>query len=234
MSRKLRFFGAPVTHILAVATISLLTPIASWAGSTHHPDLVCNPRTVCVANDQGTLSGSNSGLTLTGSTVTQIGDFFGTDLGTLTLSTGSLTSGSLETGGTFAGGGTFTITQGSAVLFSGNFSGPVTWTAENLTYNKQGVVTGCGKGGCIYILAGTVSGMYGPGGLPVTGGTVQQTINTSHPFNGGTLTIENGSTFLVTPEPSTLGLMGTGFLGLGMIAKRKFKNKNGMTQTTLL
>ena len=56
-------------------------------------------------NDQGILSGGNSGLSLTGSTLIAVHGPSGMvtgDLGTLSFSTGALTSGSLQTGGTFA------------------------------------------------------------------------------------------------------------------------------------
>jgi len=60
-------------------------------------------------NSSGMLSGTNSGLTLAGSTLIAMnglgsGLITGTDLGTLSFSTGNLSSGSLQMGGTFAAG----------------------------------------------------------------------------------------------------------------------------------
>jgi hypothetical protein len=61
-------------------------------------------------NSSGILSGTNSSLTLAGSTLIAVhglgsGLIIGTDLGTLSFSTGNLSSGSLQMGGTFAAGG---------------------------------------------------------------------------------------------------------------------------------
>src|SRR5215472_10537655 len=108
-------------------------------------------------NSGGTLSGNNSGLSLTGSTLIAInGPPLGLitgNFGSITFSTGALTSGSLQTGGAFAGGGSFTIagngTDGipNGVIFSGTFSGPVTWTLITLAngthnYTLTGALTG--------------------------------------------------------------------------------------------
>jgi hypothetical protein len=219
-------WGLARKQLLAAAALALLAPAAAWANNT---PIVCNPATVCIANDKGTLSGTSSGLTLTGSVVTQIGDKFGTNLGTLSLSTGALASGSLMQGGTFAAGGSIQITEGSAVLFSGTFSNPVNWTVTGLMskiVNHKTVYFCSASTGCVYVLSGTMTGTYGPNGLPVSGATIQQTLTTKKPFTGGALTIENGSTFIVTPEPSTLSLMGTGLLGLaGLVKRRLVRNK---------
>src|SRR5512141_1502132 len=66
------------------------------------------------SNSGGTLSGSNAGLSLTGSTLIAVvsqpgGSIVTGDLGTVTFTTGALSSGSLQMGGTLAGGGTFSI-----------------------------------------------------------------------------------------------------------------------------
>src|SRR5260370_24648604 len=95
-------------------------------------------------NSRGTLSGTNSGLTLAGSTLIAVnglgsGLITGTDLGTLSFRTGNLSSGSLQMGGTLAAGGTFNITGTgtsgipNGVIFSGTFAGPLTWTVVTLS-----------------------------------------------------------------------------------------------------
>src|SRR3984893_10057559 len=87
-------------------------------------------------NSSGTLSGTNSGLTLAGSTLIAVnglgsGLITGNDLGTLSFSTGKLSSGSLQMGGTFAAGDMFTITGNgtsgipNGVIFNGAFLGTV-------------------------------------------------------------------------------------------------------------
>lgn len=170
----------------------------------------------------GTLSGTNAGLKLSNSEIIAISGMHGLpaatgDLGTLSFSTGALSSGSLQMGGTFASGGSFTIDgNGTArvpdgAIFSGSFTGPVTWTLTTL-----------GNGTHDYILTGVVTGMMG--GVRETGVTVQLTVNTGKGYFGGSTQISSGDTALVpssTPEPSTLALFGTGILGLGGLVRRK-------------
>ena len=126
-------------------------------------------------NSGGTLAGSNSGLTLTGSTLVAVNGFngggliIGNDLGGVSLSTGALMSGSLQTGGTFAAGGSFAITGNGSngipngTLFSGTFDGPVTWTLVALANGTHN-----------YTLSGTLSGTTNTG-LSTVGVTVQLT-----------------------------------------------------------
>ena len=62
----------------------------------------------------------------------------GNDLGSVSLHNRSTLSGDLQMGGTFAGGGSFTITGNgtngipNGTLFAGTFDGPVTWTLVTL------------------------------------------------------------------------------------------------------
>jgi PEP-CTERM motif-containing protein len=166
-------------------------------------------------------SGTSSGLTLTGSTLIAISGWNGGglvtgDLGTVSFSTGALSGGSLQMGGTFAAGGSFTIDgNGSSgvpdgVLFSGWFSGPVTWTLTTLANGTHN-----------YTLTGVVVGTMG--GANVNGVTVQLTINTGKGFFNGTTTISGGDTTVQgsVPEPSTLALFGTGTLALAGMIRRK-------------
>ncbi|SRR5579871_24123 len=64
------------------------------------------------SNSGGTLTGSDSGLSLNGSTLILVDDgrlVIGSDLGTVTFTTGFLTSGTLQMGGTFAGPVTWSL-----------------------------------------------------------------------------------------------------------------------------
>ena len=115
--------------ILLLAALALALPTAMFAGSS-----------VDYTNGGGTLSGSISGLTLSGSVLIAVnglnegGLITGSNPGSLRFSKGALASGSLQNDGTFAGGGWFTITgKGtngipSGTLLAGTFDGPVSWT----------------------------------------------------------------------------------------------------------
>jgi hypothetical protein len=109
------------------------------------------------------------------------------------------------------------------VVFKGTFSGPVTFVG---TYNPAGDM---GNGAWSYTLSGNISGTFtnGYGGSSATGGTVQFTFDVhGHvPFTSF-VRGKNGSTSLATPEPGTLGLLGTGLVGIAGLVRRKFRGEN--------
>jgi hypothetical protein len=199
-------------RVLWVALIALALPLAAFASNS-----------VDFTNSGGTLTGSSAGLSLSGSELIAVNGLNSLglvtgDLGTVEFSTGALTSGNLQMGASFSSGGTFVITGNgtngipSGVIFNGSFTGPVTWTLVTLANGTHN-----------YTLTGSITGTW-YNGSTVDGATVQLTINTGRGFFNGQTKISSGDTNISTvPEPGTLGLLGTGLLGLAGALRRKLK-----------
>jgi hypothetical protein len=200
-------------RIALLALLAFALPLAAFGDS------------IDATNSGGTLAGSAAGLTLSGSQLIAVNGFNGGglitgNLGSVSLSTGTLASGSLTMGGTFNGGGSFVITTNgtsgrpNGTLFNGSFSGPVAWTLVTLSNGTHN-----------YTLTGAVSGTW-VNGSTVFGATTQLTINTGKGFFNGSTMISSGDTNIVTsvPEPGTLGLLGTGLVGIAGAMHRKFRS----------
>lgn len=202
-------------RIVLMALLAMALPMAMFASSS-----------VDFTNSSGVLSGSTAGLTLSGSELIAVNGLGGLGLvtgglGSVSFSTGALLSGgttALQMGGSFAGSGAFDIsgngTDGipTGTIFDGSFNGPVTWTLVTLANGTHN-----------YTLMGSIKGTWYTGAT-VNGATVQLTINTGKGYFSGSTMISSGDTNISTvPEPGTLGLLGTGLIGLAGALRRKLK-----------
>jgi hypothetical protein len=209
----------------ATAAALLLLPAAAKANS-------CAPGTVCFSNQGGTMTGSpTTGFFLNGSDSSVVSALTQIDgnstTGTLSFTLGSLMSGSLSKmkagQSLYFNPGTLTITGTFAgftgVLFSGTFGDPgvgVQWTLDD--------IIGKGKNATyVYTLSGPVSGTWFTG-LTVSGETSQLLFKSKGAYTGGSIQLENGSTFVVVPEPSTVTLLATALLGMGLVVGAKVRH----------
>jgi len=194
-------------RVLVLALLALALPMAAWADG------------ITLTNQVGTISMSAAGITSKGSELTSFNGIQappGHSLGTVSYSTGALISGSVAAGGEFSSAGsTFDVVgkgnygEPKGAIFTGGFTGDIQWTLVSSVGQKL-----------VYTLTGDLSGqLYN--GVNVTG-TTTQTI-TTHPgqLNQGIGHITLGTTQLTTPEPGTLGLLGTGLLGIAGMFRRK-------------
>jgi hypothetical protein len=205
-------------RVVVLTLLALALPIVASAG------------TLDIVNEFGSASVTNAGIVV-GAThyshLMQFGSNTSGNLGKVTFSTGALTSGSIAAGATFAAGGSFvvsgvgswakTLTGASScgsgcTLFTGSFVGPVTWTLVSSS--------GGPKGGSVYMLSGMVTGTLWDGRV-VSGMTQQTFFATNAQFTLGVGHIKSGDTQFPVPEPGTLGLLGTGLVGIAGMFRRK-------------
>ncbi|HUM05884.1 MAG TPA: PEP-CTERM sorting domain-containing protein [Terriglobales bacterium] len=194
-------------RVFIVALLALVLPMAAWADGI---DLV---------NKFGSIAISSAGIVSHGSQLKQYNGITsdpGHALGSVTFSTGALLSGSILTGGTFSDVGSSFVVIGKGnkvphkgVIFDGAFVGPVSWTlvaqsGQSLTYELSGAIQGTLWNGHF-----------------VTGTTTQTIYSTNGQITLGIGHIHTGETSILTPEPGTLGLLGTGLLAIAGMLRRK-------------
>jgi hypothetical protein len=193
---------------VVLAVLVLLLPMLAWADGIN------------IVNQFGTIVISDAGLISSQSELKQFNHIKagpGHSLGKVDFATGAFSGTDLFSNGTFSdvgssfvvtGNGTHHVPNGT--IFSGAFVGPITWTVmsqHNQTY--------------VFQLSGNLQGQLWTGHT-VTG-TTSQTIYAykNQWLQDGKGSVHLGGGHFVTPEPSTLGLLGLGLLGTAGLVRRK-------------
>ncbi len=204
-------------RVLVLALLALALPIAAWADPINF------------TNEFGSISISTAGISSIGSQMETWGlnkATPGHSLGFVSFSTGALLTGSLQYGGTFSATGSSFDVMGvgkwaakltgvagcgtGCAIFTGAFVGPIDWTLTSAP----------GKKNLTYVLSGDIAGQLW-NGRNVHGFTTQDIYTVNGQLTQGIGHISMGKSTLTVPEPGTLGLLGTGLVGIAGIFRRK-------------
>jgi len=184
-------------RVVLLALLALALPVAAFATSYDY------------SNTAGTITtNSSGGLTatsfLTAIAVNGVITQAGSDLGTVSIVTGPIAAGGSLTNGGTLGPGTILITPagGGAPLFSQTFTS-ATWTlVPQMNGQNQYILTAQFSNGNTFQTSGFITGFF-----------------------SGSAKLASGDTFVQTvPEPGTLGLLGTGLVGIAGLVRRKLKS----------
>jgi PEP-CTERM motif len=201
--------GIKMRRVVVLVLLALALPIAAWADG------------ITLTNQFGTVSVSAAGVSSFGSQLKSFNGISaapGHSLGSVSFTTGAMIGGTLAGGGTFSSvGSTFNVVgKGNwshghnTVIFSGSFTSNISWTLSAVSGQLK-----------TYTMVGAISGQLWDG-RTVTGTTTQTIyVLNSKQFSQGIGHIHAGSTQLAVPEPGTLGLLGTGIVGIAGMFRRK-------------